>query len=144
MGNEKRLPATSLFKAPMPLYAQLFIFAPAALLVGFVFGWKQASSASETQLEQIVAMSWGGGFEDAFYGAHVYFEPQDNGYSVKARVYIGRGMDYFHDCGELGKVWTEAAAVAKWGAIDWREDGLHIGRGTNHYFLPKAELERHR
>jgi hypothetical protein len=28
-----------------------------------------------------------------------------------------------------------------WGLIDWREDGLHIGRGSNALFLTREELE---
>ena len=50
----------------------------------------------------------------------------------------------FHDCGELGRVKTAEEAVAKWGKIDWREDGLHIGTGTNAFFLTRAKLEAHR
>ena len=90
-------------------------------------------------------MSWGDGkYGLSFYGAHVYLEPQSSGYSVRARVHIGRGNDYYHDCGTLGTVQTDAEAVARWGAIQWREDGLHIGSGTNHYFLARAEMESHR
>ena len=90
-------------------------------------------------------MSWGDGkYGSAFYGAHVYLEPTSNGYSVQARVYIGRGNDYFHDCGELGTAQSDSEAVTKWGKIDWREDGLHIGNSTNEFFLPRAKLESYR
>ena len=96
-------------------------------------------------MERVVAMSWDDGkYGPAFYGAHVYLEPMASGRSVRARVFIGRGNDYFHDCGELGRVATDADAVARWGRIEWREDGLHIGTGTNHYFLARAQLESHR
>ena len=99
-------------------------------------------------MQRVVAMSWGDGkCGPAFYGAHVYLEPQASGYSVQARVYIGRStgfLTHFHDCGELGRVRTDAEAVARWGKIEWREDGLHIGTGTNHFFMPRARLERHR
>jgi hypothetical protein len=140
----------------MRRYILFFAFAAFALLVGFIVGWWQASNVSSTRLQQVVAMSWGNCrnetsfykqpvfFEPWFYGAHVYLEPMSSGYSVRARVYITRDCDYFHDCGELGVVRTPAEAVARWGAIDWREDGLHIGRGENQYFLPRAELEHHR
>ncbi len=57
---------------------------------------------------------------------------------------IGRGNPYFHELGELGKVRTDAEAVARWGRIEWREDGLHLGNGPDHYFFPRASLERHR
>ena len=121
-----------------------YIAVIAAGAAGFCTGWIVANNKSETQLNRVVAMSWAGGFEDAFYGAHVYLDPLSVGYSVHARVQIGRGNPYFHDCGELGKVQTAAEAGARWGRIDWRDDGLHVGRGTNHYFLPKGQLESHR
>ncbi len=113
------------------------------LLVGFAIGWVQASSESATRLGRVVAMSWGDG-KYGPYGAHVYLEPIASGYSVQARVYIGRGTNYCHDCGELGTVKTDSEAVAKWGTIDWREDGLHIGKDANQYFLPRAKMESHR
>jgi hypothetical protein len=116
-----------------------------AALVGLIVGRIWASSASATQLDRVVAMRWGDGkYGPSFYGAHVYLKPLASGYSVRARVYIGRGNSYFHDCGELGTVQTDPEAVARWGTIDWREDGLHIGNGTNHYFLERAKIESHR
>ena len=126
----------------MRRFVPFFLVAAIALLVGFVAGWIRASAASATQLDRVVAMSWGDGkYGSTFYGAHVYLEPVTTGYSVRARVYIGRGNDYFQDCGELGMVQTAAEAVARWGAIDWREDGLHIGTGTNQYFLARSKME---
>ncbi|MEY4918746.1 MAG: hypothetical protein RL616_2659 [Verrucomicrobiota bacterium] len=93
-------------------------------------------------MNRLVVVSWGDGkYGPAFYGAYVYIEPITNGYSVQARVEIGRGSPYFQDCGELGKVQTDAEAVARWGMIEWRVDGLHIGNGTNQYFLPRYQLE---
>jgi hypothetical protein len=129
----------------MKRFITYLIVATIALLVGFIVGWILANSVSATRLERVVAMSWGDGkYGSAFYGAHVFLEPRKSGYSVRARVHIGRGNDYFHDCGELGTVQTDAEAVARWGKIEWREDGLHIGNGTNHYFLARAEMESHR
>ena len=114
-------------------------------IIGFGMGWVIASAKSKTRLERVVAMSWGDGkYGAAFYGAHVYLEPQASGYSVQARVYLGRDNDSFHNCGELGKVATDSDAVARWGKIDWRADGLYIGTGTNHYFLAREQLENHR
>lgn len=115
---------------------RFFFFAAAIvmLLIGFVVGWFQASSVSATKLERVVAINWGDGkYGPSFYGAHVYLEPVSSGYSVRARVYIGRGNDYFHECGELGTVQVDSEAVARWGTIAWREDGLHIGSGTDEY-----------
>jgi hypothetical protein len=121
------------------------IVAVVAVLIGYIGGWLHASSVSAGRLTRVVAMRWGDGkYGPAFYGAHVYLVPIDTGFSVQARVYIGRGNSYFHDCGELGTVQTDAEAVANWGTIDWREDGLHIGSGTGAYFLSRAAIENHR
>jgi hypothetical protein len=129
----------------MRRFIPLLVVAVAALLIGFVIGWIRAISVSAMRLDRVVAISWGDGkFGPSFYGAHVYLEPVNSGYSVRARVYIGRGNNYFHDCGELGTVQTDSEAVARWGALDWREDGLHIGGGTNAYFLARAKMESHR
>jgi hypothetical protein len=132
----------------MKRFALLLAVALFSLLVGFGVGWITPQLHSAARLQRVVAMSWGDGWAGpAFYGAHVFLEPQASGYSVQARVYIGRStgfLTYFHDCGELGRVQTDAEAVARWGKIEWREDGLHIGAGTNHFFMPRARLERHR
>src|SRR5262245_15622430 len=99
--------------------APLLYVAVVALLSGFAAGWVVASTKSSTRLERVVAMSWGDGkYGQGFYGAHVYLKPRPGGYEVRARVFIGRGNDYFHDCGELGRVTTDAEAVARWGRID--------------------------
>jgi len=116
-----------------------------ALAIGFAAGWWIGDSRSTARLDSVVAMSWGDGkYGPAFYGAHVFLEPRETGYSVQARVYIGRGYGAYHDCGELGRVQTDAEAVARWGRIEWRDDGLHIGTSPGAYFLPRAELENHR
>jgi len=132
----------------MRRFALLLAVALVSLLVGFGMGWITTQLHSAGQLQRVVAMSWGDGkCGPAFYGAHVFLEPQASGYSVQARVYIGRNDGFFihfHNCGELGRVQTDAEAVARWGKIEWREDGLHIGAGTNHFFMPRAQLERHR
>lgn len=121
------------------------VVAAIGVFVGVVGGWILASTKGATRLERVVAFSWRDGKEaPGFYGAHVFLVPKNGGYSVQARVYIGRGNDMFHDCGELGTVQTDAEAVARWGSIAWRTDGLHIGNGTNQYFLPRSQMESHR
>jgi hypothetical protein len=42
---------------------------------------------------------------------------------------------------ELGSATSIGEAARKWGLLDWRTDGLHVGRGTNEVFMSKAELE---
>ena len=113
--------------------------------VGHSFDLLEARKRTEALTHSLVAVNWGDGkYGKAFYGAYVTLEPLAAGYSVKAFVSIGRGNGMFHDCGELGRVATDTEAVAKWGKIEWLEDGLHIGTGTNAYFLPRAKLESHR
>jgi hypothetical protein len=117
----------------------------ALLLSGFGLGLAYANRPDTVRVERAIALSWGDGkYGPAFYGAYVYLQPVDGGYSVRARVYIGRGNGYVYDCGELGRAQSEAEAVARWGKIDWREEGLRIGSGADQYFLPRADLENHR
>ena len=129
----------------MKRFIPFFVVTVVTLLIGFIVGWIRASSVSATRLDRVVAISWGDGkYGPSFYGAQVYLEPISNGYSVRTRIHNGRGNDYFYDCGELGKVQTDSEAVARWGTIVWREDGLHIGSGTNEFFLARAKMESHR
>jgi len=117
------------------------LFPILAAAVGFTAGWVIASRRGETRIDRVVAIAWGDGkYGDAFYGADVYLEPAAGGYSVRARVYIGRGNNYFTDCGEIGKAADDVEAVKKWGKIEFRPDGLHIGD----YFLPREQMESHR
>lgn len=105
---------------------------------GYVVGHDRAE-------ERLVAVAWGDGrYGPAFYGAYVYLVPQGDGFSVRARVMLGRGNDHRHECGELGTARTAAEAVARWGKLDWRSDGLAIGEGESRFFLPRATFENHR
>jgi len=99
------------------------------------------SRRSEAQMERVVAVAWGDGrYGEAFYGARVYLEPATVGYSVHAKVSIGRGDGYSFDCGIIGTAADDAAAVRRWGKIEFYPDGLHIGG----YFLPREQMEAHR
>jgi hypothetical protein len=124
----------------------LFVLAVVLVLAGFVTGWLMASNRSAERIDRVVAMQWGDGrYGKAFYGAHVYLIPSGNEYEVHARVLAGRGNDYFHELGLLGRVTMPEEAVARFGRIEWRADGLHIGDGQNFpVFLERAKLEAHR
>src|SRR5687767_6660622 len=116
----------------------LFIVALLTGVVGFVAGWGAVAAKNSKRAGSVVAVSWGdAAHTKAYYGAFVYLRQKADHYSVRARVYLGRGGEPFHDCGELGKVQTPAEAVQRWGTIDWKPDGLHIGQ----YFLARVELE---
>jgi hypothetical protein len=116
------------------------------LLLGFAAGWVVGREAGRNALQQTVAISWGDGkYGPAFYGAQVFLEPLQMGYSVRARVHLGPGNDHFHDCGELGGVGSHAEAVARWGTITWKPEGLYVGTGRpDDYFLPRGQFEAHR
>lgn len=132
-------------KPPVRLLQRSALLLFAGAFGGLVAGWLAASSRSESQLDRVIVMSWGDGrYGPAFYGAHVWLEPIENGYSVRARVLLGRGNRSFYDVGELGQTTTDEEAVARWGEVRWRDDGLQLGTGVDSYFLPRAILENHR
>ena len=116
------------------------------LLLGYAFGWVSTRNDGIDAVQRVVAMSWGDGkYGKAFYGAEVYLVPTADRYSVRGRVWIGRGGGYFHDLGELGTVTQSEDAVVKWGKIEWSDAGLTIGPGApNPVVIPRAKLESHR
>ena len=112
-------------------------------VVGFVAGWGAVAAKSSKRAGRVVAVSWGDAADaKAFYGAFVYLRQKSTGYSVRARVYLGRDGAKFHDCGELGITTTPAEAVERWGRVEWLPEGVRIGTGTNRFFLARAELEK--
>src|SRR5262245_45252208 len=118
-------------------------------LVGFVAGWLEPRPSGQ-RVDRVVAMSWNDQEEGRpSYGAHVYLEPLDDavGYSVQAQVFIDRGDEFFsyvHGMGELGRVATDEEAVARWGTIIWRDDGVQFGSDPDAPFLSRAALRRGR
>ncbi len=110
-------------------------------MIGFGAGWLISRGRCADSMERIIAVKWGDGrYGKAFYGAYVFLEPSTDGWQVRSRVYLGRGNDSYHDCGVIGTAISDAEAVSRWGTIDWKDDGLHIGK----YFLPRDRLEHHR
>lgn len=113
--------------------------------VAFFVGMFVEGASSQDARDRLIGVAWGGGrYGPAFYGAYVEIVPVDTGYSVQAYIRIGHGMNYVQDCGELGRVKTREEAVARWSRIEWRADGLHIGQGSDEYFLPQEKVETHR
>ncbi len=115
-------------------------------LVVLFAGWQAVHCLIQTTRERVIAVGWGDpGIENGMltYKTLVLVEPSREGFVVKARVEIG-GPNYWHECGELGRVASIAEAAKQWGQIQFLPDGLHIGTGTNAYFLPRAKLESHR
>lgn len=117
----------------------------ASTMLGGWLVWSAANVSKCIDTDQIVAVSWGDGkYGPAFYGAFVYLEPISGGVSVRGRVFIGRGNNYFHELGELGRAPSPGEAVATWGLIRWAPEGLYIGSGDRPFFFPRAKLESHR
>ena len=129
-------------------FRQLFLYALVGVtsaIIGWSVGRFHAGSSAEIDTEQVVAVSWGDGkYGPAFYGAFVYLVPIPQGFSVRSRVFIGRGNGYFHDIGEIGRVGSSSDAVATWGLIRWAPEGLYIGISPRTFFYPRAKLESHR
>ena len=123
--------------------ATLIVIALLAGLVGFVAGWGAIAAQSSKRAGRVVTVSWGDApHARAYYGAFVYLRQRSEGYSVRARVYLGRDGTLFHDCGELGTVATPAEAVDRWGNVEWKADGVQIGSGPNRVFVSRADLEK--
>ena len=113
-------------------------------VVVLFLGWQAANYLVTETRERVVAVGWGDSrYGKSIYKALVFLEPVGNAFVVKARVEIA-GPNYWHDCGELGRPTNAVEAAANWGQIQFLPDGLHIGTGTNAYFLPRAKLESHR
>ena len=120
--------------------ARFFGMLAALVVVGagcFAAGWMISPVSDEEVLGRTIAVKWGDGkYGKAFYGAHVYVVPIEAGWSVRARIYMGRG-GRFMDCDELGKVMSAADAVAHWGCLRFRDEGLYIGSGAANDILVK-------
>ena len=113
----------------------------AGLCAGFAADRWLIGRDPQAETDNVLAMAWGdGGYGKAFYGAQAYVEPKGGRFEVHAVIRIGHGNDYFNDCGLLDTVDTFEEAVQKWGKIEWRPDGVHIGS----YFLPQSKIESHR
>jgi hypothetical protein len=73
--------------------------------------------------------------------ASVVIERTTNGYSVE----VSTEMKYPYGTGyrshHVGDASSFEDGLAKWGFVEWREDGLFVGKGSNEFFVPKKELE---
>ncbi len=103
-----------------------------ALFVG-VLGYWLCDWQSYANRERPLAMEWGdNSSRPTPLGAKVTLEPEAHGYSVHAIVLMSsEGIDgdifRFHDFGKIAHVASAEEAARKFGKIEWRKDGLHIG-----------------
>ncbi len=120
-------------------FVAVFVTVSAAL--GFVAGALWSSHGGESRDARVVAVAWGDSkYGHAFYGAVVSVDNERGAGAVRAVVHIGRGSSYIRDLGELGRVASVEEAVQRFGRVEFRDDGLHLGD----YFLAREELEKHR
>ena len=74
--------------------------------------------------------------------AEVYMQRNSYGRAVWLKVDFERhGKPSVYGKRTLGYAESQAEAINKWGRIDWRTDGLHIGSSSNSFILPRAELD---
>jgi hypothetical protein len=116
------------------------------VLISFVAGLFVAYRSSSHRRSRVLAMS------RSFLNVSGYSNPAPAVASVALDAVDGRHraqleLEVTTDYGtgytqrQLGSAASIDEAIRRWGSIDWREDGLHVGRGTNEFFMKKAELE---
>jgi hypothetical protein len=73
--------------------------------------------------------------------AFVVLEATTNGYIVNVDIEMEHpgGTGYRRE--SVGKVSSLKDALSNWGFVEWRDDGLHVGKGSNEFFVPHNELE---
>jgi hypothetical protein len=122
----------------------ILLVAAVAVVLGAV--WAIGRHNADDAINHTITLVWGdGAYGKAFYGAHVYEQVDGKTVTVRARILIGQGNGYEQDLGTLGVAASHAEAVATWGKVEWKPDGLHIGPGNpTEKFVPQSEVEAHR
>jgi hypothetical protein len=112
-----------------------------SFLVGLALGWFIFKPQINYNIDNLVAMKWiDGKYGKGFYGVQIFYEPENDKYSVKGRIWIGRGNSYWRDLGTLGVVDSPEQAIQKFGGII--HDGIVLKVGN--FTVPQKEIERHR
>ena len=126
---------------------EYILIALVCLMIGYGTGAVLTERKKMVTLEHSVTLRWSDGvFDDPPLGAHVFLEPHMDGKSVRLRVYIGRSQPQFYMPGRIGEidvVRTAEGAAEKWGQIEWRSDGLHVGVDGNRtrLIVPHGEIK---
>src|SRR5262245_31667681 len=119
----------------------LILVAGSAIALGFAAGLYTAVIGDSRRLERAVGLRW-----DDTQGnvaraqAHVYLEPKSREKEVMFAFYFARDRRWIYGPRTLGWAQTKEEAVAKWGQIEWRVEGLYVGAGTNRFFLSRDQL----
>ena len=62
------------------------------------------------------------------------------GYDAQLEFEVAYESGTGYSTRQLGKAASFDDALHRWGFMEWREDGLHVGRGTNEFFVPQSEF----
>ena len=112
-----------------------------SFLYGLALGWFIFKPQENYNIDNLIAMKWiDGKYGKGFYGVQIYYEPENDKYSVKGRVWIGRNNAYWRDLGILGIVNSPEEALQKFGRI--MNDGRMLKIGS--YSISQNEIESHR
>ena len=126
-------------------WPEYLMIAVACLFIGYGTGAVITERKRLITFDKTISLQWSGkeSYGGNPCGAHVYVVPHPKGYAVRARIYKSRILPISQDCGDIGYTSTPEEAAEKWAIIRWETDGLHIGTGTNAFFLPRAKIEPH-
>ena|SRR2546421_1354056 len=117
-----------------------------SVMLGLLVGWALTSASNSRRFSRVIAMQRSlfahrlhtNGLPAA---ASVVVEQGTNGIGVKIELEMTSPYGTGYRTIDLGRAASLEEVTGKWGFMDWREDGLHVGRGTNEFFLPREELE---
>jgi len=116
------------------------------VILGLFLGWALTSLSNSRRISKVVAMQRTLITPKHYTNllpaaAWVVLERARDGVAAKIEL----EMKYPHTTGyqtiELGHSASLEEGTRTWGFIDWREDGLHVGRGSNEFFVSREELE---
>ncbi len=135
----------------MPRALAISITLTVALLwAGYSVGALAARKAADVEFGQLVVAAWSESrFRAGPYGAYVHFEPAGHYNKLVLNIYSHEKSLRLRYSWVMGSVLSHEQAVARFGTIEWREDGLHIGTkaslkgnsGPEHAYVPIWLLE---
>jgi hypothetical protein len=105
-------------------------------------------------LGRTLVLAWGDRLNEdgtvavkAMYGAHALVTPDADGFSVSARIYIGRPdalASYQMDCGVIGHAQSLEEAHETWGKVTWLPDAVVFGDLATGFRVARSDFQRHR
>jgi hypothetical protein len=116
------------------------------VMLGLVAGWGLTSASNSHRLSKVIAMQRTLLVHRLYTNplpsvASVVVEQATNGLDVKIELEMTDPYSTGYRTIDIGHCASREEVIRKWGFMDWREDGLHVGRGSNEFFVPQMELE---